>query len=68
MAKSLDIIITSDYMDPFNIAQLADDTTIISESFESLKNKIKAIFSYSKRRYQVPNVKKKFTVILMLNL
>ena len=39
---------------------MADDTTIISESFESLRSKIKAIFSYSKRRYQVPNVKKTF--------
>ena len=60
MAKSLDNITTYDFMDPFNIAQLADDTTIISETSESLKSKIKNIFSYSKRRYLVPNIKKTF--------
>ena len=35
----------NDIMDPFNIAQLADDTTISSETSESLKCKIKIYFS-----------------------
>ena len=50
MAKSLDNITTHDFMDPFNIAQLADDITFSSETSESLK--------YSKKRYLVPNIKK----------
>ena len=58
MAKSLDNIVTFDFMDPFNLAQLADDTSILSETFESLRCKIKGVFSYSKRRYQVPNIGK----------
>ena len=48
-------VITNDFMHPYNIAH---DTTIISECFDSLQLKMKAIFQYSKERYQIQNVKK----------
>ena len=58
MASALDNVNINDYMDPYIIAQLADDTTIIAETFESLRSKMKAIVSYSEKRYQIQNVKK----------
>ena len=53
--NNLDI---SDYMDPYNLAQLADDTTIIAEHIDRFKEKFIALLTYSKRKYQVPNIKK----------
>ena len=53
-------MITNDFMDPYNVAQLADDTAIFSEFFDSLQLKMKAIFHYSKERYQILNVKKTY--------
>ena len=64
--RASDNVNINDYMDPYNIAQLADDTTIISETFESLRSKMKAIVSYSEKRYQIPNVKKHITVTLVI--
>ena len=58
MPQSFDDIATSDFMDPYNLAQLADDTAIISETSESLINKVNAIFSFSESRYQIVNMKK----------
>ena len=36
VVHSFDNITPFDFMDPYNLAQLADDTAIISESLESL--------------------------------
>ena len=49
---------TNDFLDPFNLAQLADDTITLAESFNSLQVKLKALFEYSRSKGQVPNIKK----------
>ena len=49
---------TNDFLDPYNLAQLADDTMTLAEFFESLQLKLKALFNYSDGKGQVPNVKK----------
>ena len=41
-----------------NIAQLADDTIILPETFHSFKAKFSQTFEYSKKLYQVPNIDK----------
>ena len=38
--------------------QLADDTMLMAESFESLRKKLAVILEYSKEKYQIPNLKK----------
>ena len=58
MGKALDTVDTLDFNDPYSLAQLADDTALIAEYFMSLSAKMNAIFNYSDRKYQVPNVKK----------
>ena len=49
---------TNDFLDPYNLAQLADDTITLAESFNSLQMKLKALFEYSEGIGQVPNIKK----------
>ena len=49
---------TTDYMDPLNLVQLADDTATLASYLESLIQKIKSLFGYSKDNYQVANVGK----------
>ena len=50
---------TNDFLDPYNLIQLADDTWTLAEYYETLRRqKFIAIFLYSK--YQVPNVKKMY--------
>ena len=49
---------TNDFLDPYNIAQLADDTITLAEFFDSLQLKLKALFNYSNEKCQVPNIKK----------
>ena len=61
MVKSLDNITTYDFMNPFNIAQLADDTAIISETSESLKCKIKKNIIFKE---EVPSSKYQEDIIL----
>ena len=51
---------THDFLDPFNLIQLADDTAILAEFYESLRIKFSALFSYSDTKYQVANSKKTF--------
>ena len=58
MGKALRTVQTTDFHDPYNLAQLADDTALIAEFFESLNKKMEALFDYSDAKYQVPNVKK----------
>ena len=48
----------SDFMDPFNVVQLADDTILLAENKESLIMKFRAAFAYSEEKYQVPNLTK----------
>ena len=48
----------NDFMDPFNLAQLADDTATFASMIESLKNKIMALLDYSDDNYQSANIDK----------
>ena len=47
-----------DFMDPFNLAQLADDTATLASRIESLKKKIIALLDYSDENYQTANIDK----------
>jgi len=49
---------TNDFLDPYNLLQLADDTLTLADKYDSLVQKLLAMFLYSKRKYQAPNVKK----------
>ncbi len=51
---------TNDFLDPYNIAQLADDTITFAELFKSLQLKLKALFNYSDGKGQIPNIKKTY--------
>ena len=53
-------LIGEGFMDPFNIAQLADDTIILAEKQESLREKIHSLLNYSQNIYQIPNLGKTF--------
>ena len=52
VAISLQQTDNEDFFDPSNLLQLADDTTVIAETFVSSCNE------YSKQIYQIPNFKK----------
>ena len=58
MGNTLRTVNTTDFHDPYNLAQLADDTAVIAEYFESLGKKFEKVFDYSDKKFQVPNVKK----------
>ena len=60
MGSALNDVDSNDFLDPYNLIQLADDTILLAEYFESLHRKFAAIFKYSKDKYQIPNVKKTF--------
>ena len=45
-------------MDPYNLARLVDDTITIAEHIDHFKERFIALLTYSKRKYQVPNIKK----------
>ena len=49
---------TDDFMDPINLAQLADDTATLAEKVQNLRTKLISLFQYSSGKYQHPNVKK----------
>ena len=49
---------TNDFMDPINLAQLADDTATLAEKIQNLKLKLIKLFQYSADKYQYPNIKK----------
>ena len=49
---------TTDYMDPLNLVQLADDTATLASSIMSLIEKIRALFGYSNDNDQVANIGK----------
>ena len=49
------------FMDPFNLAQIADDTTTVAAEFiESLQNKLERVFNYSEDKLQSINIKKTY--------
>ena len=60
MPSCLENINTNDFFDSFNLLQLADDTTVMADNLESLRLKFVALFSYSPRKYQIPNIKKTY--------
>ena len=47
MPTCINDIGSNDFMDPFKVAQLADDTIIIAEHRESMCNKFNAAIKYS---------------------
>ena len=47
-----------DFMDPFNLAQMADDTTVNSESQPSLGNKFDGLHDFSDEKHQSINLDK----------
>ena len=58
MSSAFDPEKTDDFMDPYNLAQLADDTALYATSNPNLKYKFSAILTYSDERYQIPNIPK----------
>ena len=46
-----------DFMDPFNISQLADDTVVYAEHISSLEDKFRKVLRYSKEKGQVAHIK-----------
>ena len=58
MPKCTADINTEDFMDPSNVLQLADDTTLIAQSKESLILKFLCTLNYSDQKYQKPNIDK----------
>ena len=48
----------TNYMDPHNLAQLADDTATFSSDIETLKLKILALLTYSDKNFQKANIGK----------
>ena len=47
-----------DYMDPYNTAEMADDTILAAENRLSLKNKFEYIYQFSSDKYQLINMDK----------
>ena len=58
MPDSISNINPTDYFDPLNLFQVADDSTPLADSKESLVRKAIKVFDYSKRKYVVINVPK----------
>ena len=58
MPRCTDELSDIDFMDPHNLAQLSDDSTIFASSIESFKNKMLCLLNYSRDIYQIPNISK----------
>ena len=58
MYESIQDANTSDFMDPYNLLQLADDTCILADNLVSFKKKMEKTFEYSKRKLLRINKKK----------
>ena len=58
MPDALRDVDTNDFMDPHNLAQIADETMVVAEFTDSLRKKLEAIFGYSEKKYQIINTKK----------
>ena len=48
----------NDFMDPFNILQLADDSSILADNLDSLRIKTMKMFDYSTDKFQNVNIDK----------
>ena len=58
---------TTDFMDPLNLVQLADDTATMASLTNSLCQKIRSLFSYSDDNFQIANIGKTKYLHLSLN-
>ena len=51
MHESLDESGNHDFMDPYNLLQLADDTTVIADNLVSFMRKMTLISNYSRKKF-----------------
>ena len=58
MYQAMNDVFPKDFFDPLNLFQVADDSTPLADSKESLSRKAKAVFDYSAEKYVVINVPK----------
>ena len=58
MPSCLEVLDDIDFMDPYSLLQLADDTTVLAESADSLQRKMHYLLEYSKEIFQIPNISK----------
>ena len=58
MASSTNSLEEKDFVDPHNLAQLADDTAVLADGTVMVGNKMKCLLDYSDEIYQVPNIPK----------
>ena len=58
MASCTKSLETKDFVDPHNLAQLADDTAMLAEGLVMLGPKMKCLLDYSEEIHQVPNIPK----------
>ena len=58
MHEAVNNVHPKDFLDPLNLFQVADDSTPLADSRESLIRKAKSVFEYSDRKYLVINVPK----------
>ena len=66
MHESIEGVNTLDFMDPFNLLQLADDTCMLAANVTSFQKKMEKVFEYSKKKLLKIN-KKKSKFICMSN-
>ena len=53
MPISLRNINSNDFIDPYNLIRLADNTMIWAESFKTLRERFVAMFTYSDAKFQM---------------
>ena len=58
MSSAFDTVENNGFIDPHNLAQLADDTAIYAEMMQSLTRKFQLLLQYSRKKYQIPIIKK----------
>ena len=58
MPHCMDSLANKDFIDPHNLAQLADDAAVLADGLVMLGGKMSRVLEYSKEIYQIPNVPK----------
>ena len=58
MPECIQNIQLGDFMDPFNILQLADDSSILADNFVSLHTKMEKILDYADKKIIYVNMEK----------
>ena len=58
MGSCTDSLEKKDFIDPHNLAQLADDAAVLADGILMLGPKMKCVLDYSEEIYQVPNIPK----------